>query len=71
MDVLDMKCEQREAFVDGKMCGGIALYWSHHVTHAHPFAARRRLFFMEGVLMGEAPGGKAFAASLKALQGAL
>lgn len=54
-----------------KCAAATAFYWSRPVTHAHPFAARRRLFFMEGVLMGEAPGGKAFAAALKALQGAL
>lgn len=44
-----MKCEQREAFVDGKP---------------------RRLFFMEGLIAGEAASAKAFADGLKGMQGA-
>ena len=44
-----MKCEQREAFVDGKP---------------------RRLFFMDGLIAGEAASAKAFADGLKAMQGA-
>ena len=44
-----MKCEQREAFVDGKP---------------------RRLFFMEGLIAGEAASAKVFADGLKAMQGA-
>ena len=44
-----MKCEQREAFVDGKP---------------------RRLFFMDGLIAGEATSAKAFADGLKAMQGA-
>ena len=49
MDVVEMKCEQREAFVDGKP---------------------RRLFFMDGLIAGEAVSAKAFADGLKAMQGA-
>lgn len=49
MDVVEMKCEQREAFVDGKP---------------------RRLFFMEGLIAGEAASAKAFADGLKGMQGA-
>ena len=49
MDVVEMKCEQREAFVDGKP---------------------RRLFFMEGLIAGEAASAKAFADGLKTMQGA-
>ena len=47
--MVDLKCEQREAFVDGK---------------------RRRLFFMDGLLAGEAANAKAFADGLAAMQGA-
>ena len=49
LDVVEMKCEQREAFVDGKP---------------------RRLFFMDGLIAGEAASAKAFADGLKAMQGA-
>ena len=49
VDVLDMKCEQRDAFLDGKM---------------------QKLFFMEGLLAGDAPGTKAFHAALAKLEGA-
>lgn len=48
VDVLDMKCEQRDAFLDGKL---------------------QRLFFMEGLLAGDAPGTKAFNEALGKLQG--
>jgi hypothetical protein len=64
-----MKCEQRDAFIDGKMCGTEVLRWCSQLMLTPLAFRRQRLFFMEGLLAGDAPGSKVFSDALNRLQG--